>query len=64
MLCRERVNRLLLAFADELKEVTEMTQGNIAAIVGLKNVCRLPLNCKRFILWYVDLHGRCVSSFY
>lgn len=35
--CRERVSRLLVVFADELKEVTEMTQGNIAAIVGLKN---------------------------
>ena len=38
-LCRERINKLLLVFADELKEVTEMTHGNIAAIVGLKNVC-------------------------
>lgn len=36
---RERINKLLLVFADELKEVTEMTQGSIAAIVGLKNVC-------------------------
>jgi len=25
-------------FADEQKEVTEMSQGNIAALVGLKNV--------------------------
>ena len=41
MLCRERVNRLLLVFADELKEVAEMTHGNIAAIVGLKKVCSL-----------------------
>lgn len=36
---RERINKLLLVFADELREVTEMTHGNIAAIVGLKNVC-------------------------
>ena len=41
VLYRERVSRLLVVFADELKEVTEMTQGNIAAIVGLKNVCLL-----------------------
>ena len=25
-------------FADEQREVAEMTQGNIAALVGLKNV--------------------------
>ncbi|XP_065909117.1 ribosome-releasing factor 2, mitochondrial-like isoform X2 [Dysidea avara] len=35
--CRERISRLLWMFADEQREVAEMTQGNIAALVGLKN---------------------------
>jgi len=35
---RERITRLLWMFADEQREVGKMTHGNIAALVGLKNV--------------------------
>ncbi|XP_062516470.1 ribosome-releasing factor 2, mitochondrial-like isoform X2 [Corticium candelabrum] len=34
--CREKVTRLLTAFADEFKEVSEISAGNIAVAVGLK----------------------------
>jgi len=35
---RERITRLLWMFADEQREVGKMNHGNIAALVGLKNV--------------------------
>ena len=35
---REKVTRLLTAFADEFKEVSEISAGNIAVAVGLKQV--------------------------
>eukprot|EP00058_Branchiostoma_floridae_P016050 XP_002601538.1 hypothetical protein BRAFLDRAFT_127730 [Branchiostoma floridae] len=34
--CTERVNRLLLVFADEYREMSSMSAGNIAMVVGLK----------------------------
>ena len=38
MFVREKVTRLLTAFADEFKEVSEISAGNIAVAVGLKQV--------------------------
>ncbi len=34
---RERLNRILLMFANKREEISELTAGNIAAAVGLKN---------------------------
>lgn len=38
ILIRERISRLLLALADEHKEVKLMSHGNIAVVAGLKHV--------------------------
>ena len=37
-LCSERVSKVLLALADEYKEMKTMSEGNIAVIAGLKHV--------------------------
>ena len=40
MMCSERITRVLLMLADEQKEVSVMTKGNIAVAVGMKNVSK------------------------
>lgn len=38
MVCRERMSRLMVPFADQHVEIPSMTAGNIALTVGLKQV--------------------------
>lgn len=44
-MCRERISRLLVPFADQHVEIPSMTAGNIALTVGLKQVEPVASHC-------------------
>lgn len=51
----ESVNRVMIVYADDYKEVNRVQSGNIVAVTGLK-VCSLSFNNVTYCIFYSNIN--------